>query len=427
VNALVNVPIELRLIALFVLGAAVGSALNLAIYRLAWNIRSHSPWTPRLPGDVRWSDRIPIAGWLRWRRRRQEFGAYFWIRPLLVELFTGVAFAGLYWWEIQELALLPGLLKVAGLPPGVWPCPDGWTMDLHLTLASHLILLSLMIVASLIDLDEKFIPDTITIPGTIAGLVLASIVPWSLLPNVVLVTPGLPPTPVVDFLKLPSPNYSNGLIAGGPELRSLAVGLVCYGAWCFAILPRPWRTRRGWKLALAILWMRIVREPYSRMVLLLAVAGSLLIWGVWRQGGPHWAGLLSALIGLAANGGLIWIVRIAGSAALGKEAMGFGDVTLMAMVGTFVGWQPASFIFFIAPVVGVVVGTIYWVVHRKSDIPYGPFLCLATIVLIVRWADIWNWGLPLFEQPWLVPAVMSVCMALMAVLLGGMRLLRRLF
>ena len=39
---------------------------------------------------------------------------------------------------------------------------------------AHLVLISLMLVASLIDADEKIIPDAITVPGTLLGLLLAA-------------------------------------------------------------------------------------------------------------------------------------------------------------------------------------------------------------------------------------------------------------
>ena len=66
-----------------------------------------------------------------------------------------------------------------------------------------------------------------------------------------------------------------------------------------------------------------------------------------RLRGPD---LLTALIGLVGSGGIVWAVRLIGTAALRREAMGFGDVTLMMMVGTFLGWQACLIAFFLVAV-----------------------------------------------------------------------------
>ena len=144
---------------------------------------------------------------------------------------------------------------------------------------------------------------------------------------------------------------------------------------------------------------------------------------VWFRGGPGWQGLLSALVGMAAGGGLIWLVRIIGTAALGREAMGFGDVTLMAMIGAFLGWQPCLLIFFLAPVAGLVVGVLRLLLMRDREIPYGPFLCLATLFVIVGWNGVWDWSQQYFALGWLVPLVMLGCLLLMAVMLAAWRLI----
>ena len=46
-------------------------------------------------------------------------------------------------------------------------------------LRGQLLLLGLMLAASWIDIDEKLIPDAITVPGTLLGLLLATIVPMN--------------------------------------------------------------------------------------------------------------------------------------------------------------------------------------------------------------------------------------------------------
>jgi hypothetical protein len=107
--------------------------------------------------------------------------------------------------------------------------------------------------------------------------------------------------------------------------------------------------------------------------------------------------------------------------------MGFGDVTLMAMIGAFLGWQPLLPIFFLAPIAGLVVGVFRVILFRNHEIPYGPFLCLATLFLIVRWDSLWQWTEPLFELGWFVPGVMAACLVLMAGMLGLWRLILTAF
>jgi prepilin signal peptidase PulO-like enzyme (type II secretory pathway) len=169
---------------------------------------------------------------------------------------------------------------------------------------------------------------------------------------------------------------------------------------------------------------RIARESFSWIVAAIAVVGAVAIVAVWKIGGPPWESLVSGLVGMAVGGGIVWAVRIIGRFALGKEAMGFGDVTLMAMIGSFLGWQACLFVFFLAPFAGLLLGVANWIAHREHELPYGPFLCLAALFVIVQWAGIWQWASPFFSIPWLVPAAMGACMALMLVLLSGLRWLR---
>ncbi len=113
-NWILAIPMDVRMIVLFLLGSMYGVLANLAVYGLAWHPRPISPWMrpdPAAPAR-RWSDRLPIFGWLGLRREAFLHGAGFWIRPLLVEFFCGLAMAELYYWEIEKVALFP--LGIAG-------------------------------------------------------------------------------------------------------------------------------------------------------------------------------------------------------------------------------------------------------------------------------------------------------------------------
>ena len=95
-NAILSIPLEIRLAVVFVLGSCVGAAANWAIYALAWHPRPISPWSrpdPSAPPRRLW-DRLPIVGWLGLRREAALHGSGFWVRPMLVEVLTGVGWRG---------------------------------------------------------------------------------------------------------------------------------------------------------------------------------------------------------------------------------------------------------------------------------------------------------------------------------------------
>jgi leader peptidase (prepilin peptidase)/N-methyltransferase len=176
--------------------------------------------------------------------------------------------------------------------------------------------------------------------------------------------------------------------------------------------------------ALRLIASRLRREFARPPLRLLLVAGSVAIMCVWAFGDRRWAGLLTALIGLVGSGGLVWAVRLIGTAALKREAMGFGDVTLMMMVGTFLGWQACLIAFFLAPFAGLLVGIAQFVFRRDDVIPYGPFLCLGAAAVVVKWGPIWMWGQQLFATGWLVPAVLIICLALLGLMLAIWRVIK---
>jgi prepilin signal peptidase PulO-like enzyme (type II secretory pathway) len=408
---------DLRLIVLFAAGTVFGAMTNLAVYRLAWNPRPISPWMrphPAAPAR-RWTDRLPIFGWLGLRREASLHGSGFWIRPLLVEFFCGLGLAGLYHWEIGLVALYPAEMPRTPNPA----LPLDLSFVLHVQYAAHVALIWLMLAASLIDVDEKIIPDTISRPGTLVALLLAAVWPWSLLPDVYMQPLGVWK---FEFLCITSPNDWPVWLDGAPNGRSLAIALACWMLWCLAILPRTWYARHGWRRALGLCWTRLVRQADTYRVLCIGVAGALLIAGVWKYGGENWAALSTALVGMAVGGGIIWIVRIVGRAVLNQEAMGFGDVTLMSMIGAFLGWQTCLIVFFMAPFAALVVGLLRYFLLRDKEIPYGPFLCLAALAVILYWAPIWDWAQGIFGQGWLVPLVMLACLAIMAPLLFLLRM-----
>src|SRR5581483_2671257 len=142
-----------------------------------------------------------------------------------------------------------------------------------------------------------------------------------------------------------------------------------------ALVPALATLRRGWWNGVRFYVASVARESEWWKMSIIAVLGSVAIAVVWRGDGATWQGLLSSLVGMAFGGGLIWAVRIIGRIALHKEAMGFGDVTLMAMIGAFLGWQACLIVFFMSPFAALVIAVIQLMATGRRDIPYGPYLC----------------------------------------------------
>lgn len=413
---LLSIPLPWRCLAIFLVGLPLGSLLNLGIYTLAWNWRPLSPWTPRTKETPprRWFDRIPVLGWLTMRRESARWGRGFWIRPILIELATGAGLATLYYWEVTG-QLLPQPLAV------LLDAPTTQAM-LHQRFFSHGLLILLMIVATFIDFDEKTIPDWITVPGTILGLAIAALWPASLLTDLVVV-------PVVWTASL-EPLWLTSPLPWEPSLDEwpgMAFGLFCFLGWCFGILEKRWTLRRGWRKAFQFFFASIFRYHNWLIVLAIALVGCPLIVGCWLIGGDAWRALLSALAGVAFGGGLVWAIRIIGSHSLGREAMGFGDVTLMAMIGAFVGWQGALIAFFIAPFAALFIALAQWLFTGKGALAFGPYLCAGALFVLLRWAEIWEppGGVRThFSLGWFIPLIVVFCLGLMWLMLIGMRWLR---
>jgi leader peptidase (prepilin peptidase) / N-methyltransferase len=432
-NFIHAIPIEVRLTILFVLGCCAGAVINLGIYRLAWYPKSISPWSrpdPKAP-PRRFGDRVPVIGWLGLRREAKLHSGAFWVRPMLLELLTGATFAVLYWWEIIGHGLVPrdilapvNTISLAAVR--------------HQQFITHAVLFCFMLAAFWIDVDEMSIPDSVTIPGTLLGLLLVTLWPYALLPESSLNSNGPFMAPMLTSVWLNSPQEvpppPNNLTdcprflnpwevpacMGWPALVG-AIAIFC--VWCLALAPKPerWRTRHGYLRAINIFTARMFRERMTYGLLGLAALGAIAISVIWSLGGPHWAGLLSGMAGIAVGGGLVWIVRMVASPVLHAEAMGFGDVTLLAMIGAYLGWQAAVIVFFLGPIfaVGYAVGR--FLLRGEHAIPFGPYLCMAAVATILGWPGIWDFGYRYFSLGWVLIAVLAGALGLMVVLLPPVR------
>ncbi|MCM8818971.1 MAG: prepilin peptidase [Candidatus Omnitrophica bacterium] len=94
---------------------------------------------------------------------------------------------------------------------------------------------------------------------------------------------------------------------------------------------------------------------------------------------------LYSFIGAIVGGGVLIFLAIIGKLLFKKEAMGGGDVKLLAMIGAFLGWKPILLTLFFASVIGVLISLILIMMKKKKVddyIPFGPYLAIGAIISI---------------------------------------------
>jgi leader peptidase (prepilin peptidase)/N-methyltransferase len=281
---------------LFAVGAVVGSFLNVCIYRIPWqkSVIWPASMCPKCLRPIAFYDNIPVLSWLELRGECRRCGQPIPARYALIEFLVGILFVAVF-------------LVDVGIAP--WQRLD---RILFGRMLYHQALLAFLLVATFIDYDLQIIPDEVTVPGMVIGLLGGTLIP--------------------------------------------------------AIRPEP------------------------------ATAATML------------GGLGVGLVGMAAGGGLTWTIRFVFSRVFRREAMGFGDVMLMAMIGAFLGWQMAVLAFFLSPFFGL--GHAAWKLGRylekrligaqsssaDRELAFGPYLSMAATALVLTWPWLWPaWARGFFE------------------------------
>ena len=136
--------------AIFFLGLAFGSFLNVCIYRLPLGLSVVKPRSlcPRCQHPIAFFDNIPLLSWLILGGRCRQCKAAISVRYLLIELLTGGVFLACYW----HFGLTLATLKY---------CVFGF------------LLLGLIFT----DAETKLLPDKLTLPGLVLGLLFSLFVP----------------------------------------------------------------------------------------------------------------------------------------------------------------------------------------------------------------------------------------------------------
>lgn len=409
------IPPIIWIIFLFALGSSVGSFINVVVYRLPREMSIVRPGShcTLCEHPIAWYDNVPIIAWFLLRGRCRHCGGSFSIRYPMVELLTALLFVMLYWayflGEVRE--------GLTDLSYGRW-----------LIYIGHMVLICGLLVSSLIDGEHWIIPLSVSYTVVGAALILSMIWPYFV---AAAAEPLLNPAPWASI-------KTGALALGGAAGLGLSMILLKFGLIkrSFADYdqeqeqpqgekkhaPPNARAEQGVKgeeIGIDLPPNIIRREMFREVIFLLpVVAGAVVLMSVLTSGGSpasgwgrlilgqKWlCGLLGSVFGFMIGGGVVWATRIGGSLAFGKEAMGLGDVHLMAAVGAMLGWTSPVIAFFLAPFMGLSWALARLLIHRTREIPYGPFLSMATVIVMLAHDIIVQWFIESFT---LGPATVGI-------------------
>ncbi len=343
----------------FVLGAAIGSFLNVCIYRLPLELSINKPrrsFCPNCKTPIPWQQNLPLVSWLMLGGRCAHCGKRITFRYFGVELITGLIF----------------LLVWQSFP---WPVA-----------IAYWVFVSLVIVATFIDFEHFIIPDQITIGGTVAGLVASLVVPELMHADTrlaALIRSGL--AAALGYITLLFVLEAGKLAFGKKRIR------------LDAPTPFTWK-RQGDDADFAVgaehgLWSEHFARESDRLLLDCDEADI--------DGRIHNKVTLEFHYNRVTIEGqtfeLDHVSEISGIATelqIPREAMGRGDLKFLAAIGAFLGWRAVLFSIFAGSLAGSFVGLVTMIIGKRvwsAKLPFGPYLALGALTWMffgesfVRW------------------------------------------
>lgn len=279
-------------------GGAVGSFLNVVVYRLpaGMNLSYPSSHCPKCGHPIRWHDNVPVFGWLLLGGRCRDCRTWIPLRYPTVEATVAALFL--------LIAGTEGATLGANLPARPVPVVDGvifpplTVWQLAGIMGTHLFLLCTLLSASLIRYDGHDVPSRLFVPAFAVGLACSAI--W----------PCLHPQPAAILTTGPTPGIVDAL---GGLAAGTGLGLV---GWRLLEPSRPpdlvWSaalagTLLGWQAALVVggativlgqitKAMRCQWTPLERVAPVAWLGVGATVWIV------QWHRLAEALFGKLAGG-----------------------------------------------------------------------------------------------------------------------------
>lgn len=247
----------IEIILVFILGLIVGSFSNVCIYRIPRNESIIYPAShcPNCRNGILAKDNIPLLSYILLKGRCPNCGSRISIKYPVVEFLTGLVYVIIY--QIHGVSVQSLI---------------------------YIVLSSALIIIAFIDLGEQVIPEVISLPGIVIGLILSFFV--------------------------------------------------------------------------------------------------------------HHISFVNSALGIVIGGGIILVIRLAGSLIFKKESMGIGDIELAAMIGAFLGWRYITISLFLGFFLGALTGIILIISKIKSRedaVPFGPFIILGSFISLLWGEKILSW------------------------------------
>ncbi|MCK5113961.1 MAG: prepilin peptidase [Phycisphaerae bacterium] len=378
----------ISIIFVFLFGACIGSFLNVVIWRLPRGESLAFPGShcPSCGRAIRWYDNVPILSWCILRGKCRFCGVQISPRYLIVEAVTGLLMVGL--WVCYYIMHVRNGITIFS---STWP-----------TFIAHAILICGLLACSLIDIETFTVPLGICWFVALVGIVFAAVFPNSdVIPNI---------TPAAGALGI-------GAVAG----LIIALVLLHRGLMQPSFIDADYgaknenqtdsgdgnsqkQPRQEHGVALSSRHGINPRKEILREILFLAPAiilgiGAYMLvkhvqpvselWTSWHSDAHgnwfarHLCGFETALFGYLIGGLCVWGMRILGTLGFGKEAMGMGDVHIMAAVGAVTGWMIPTVAFFLAPIFGLLWAFYLLIRKNQHELPYGPWLSAASLAAMI--------------------------------------------
>jgi leader peptidase (prepilin peptidase)/N-methyltransferase len=361
----------------FVLGAVVGSFLNVCIYRLPLDLSVNRPrrsFCPACKNPIPWHQNLPLLSWLFLRGRCANCGAKIAFRYFAVELLTALLFLAV--WQ-----LFPWQIAIA-----------------------YWVFVSLVIAATFIDFEHFIIPDQITIGGAIAGMMASVLVPElmntdsraaALVHSALAATLGY----IVLWIVLEA-----GKIAFGKKRIRLD-----------APTPFSW-TRHEDDADFVVgeersLWSDHFARESDRLLLYCHEAKIDKPEIIGAREGSRSRSYGEVTLDFHYNRVKVGedefaldqvneITGVAHALQIPREAMGRGDLKFLAAIGAFLGWRAVLFSLFGGSLVGSLVGLVTLVLGKRvwsAKLPFGPYLALGALIWMFFGDELTRWYIGLLS------------------------------